>query len=175
MFSDLKLIIVPRHPERVGEIEALLSGRGLIANRRSKPGLPSIESDILIVDVIGELSHWWGMADVAFVGGSMGSRGGQNMIEPAAFGVPVCFGPNTSNFKSTVDGLLNVNASVVVNDSIELHEFMFQMLSNCEESHAIGKRAQEFVLKHQGATERTVALVEATLSGGTGQRIERAA
>ena len=174
-FPGLKLIIVPRHPDRVAEIESLLSGHGLIANRRSKPGPPSAETDILIVDVIGELSHWWAMADVAFVGGSMGSRGGQNMIEPAAFGVPVCFGPNTRNFKSTVDGLLNANASVVVNDSVELNEFMVQMLSNCEQSHAIGKRAQEFVLKHQGATERTVALIEATLSCVVGQRVERAA
>ena len=76
-YADLKLVVVPRHPDRIAEIESVLSERGIAANRRSKHREPAIASDVLIVDVIGELSGWWGLADVAFVGGSMGSRGGQ--------------------------------------------------------------------------------------------------
>ena len=68
-------------------------------SRRStitKPVDPSTK--VILVDAIGELGAWWGLADIGLVGGSMGKRGGQNMIEPAAYGVTLCFGPNTSNF-----------------------------------------------------------------------------
>ena len=174
-FPALKLIIVPRHPDRVSEIEKLLNDNGLSANRRSEQGKPVSLSDILIIDVIGELSGWWGLANVAFVGGSMGSRGGQNMIEPAAYGVPVSFGPNTSNFRSTVDGLLTNEAAVVVHDADELANFAKRMLADPYESNAIGKRAQQFVLQHRGAADRTVELVTESLLGGSGRKLDRAA
>ena len=70
--DNLKLIIVPRHPDRIAEVEKLLSSRGLNANRRSHHRSSVSDSDILIVDVIGELSGWWALADVAFVGGRYG-------------------------------------------------------------------------------------------------------
>ena len=174
-FPRLKLIIVPRHPDRIAEIESLLADRGLSANRRSRHGESSIESDMLIVDVIGELSGWWGLADVAFVGGSMGSRGGQNMIEPAAYGIPVSFGPNTSNFRSTVDGLLTEDAAVVVHDADELASFASKMLTDSFANNAIGKRAQEFVMRHRGAADRTVKLITEVLSGNVNNKIDRAA
>jgi 3-deoxy-D-manno-octulosonic-acid transferase len=137
--------------------------------------LKAIESEILIVDVIGELSGWWGFADIAFVGGSMGSRGGQNMIEPAAYGLPVCFGPNTANFKTTVDGLLSEDAAVVVRDSNELAEFVSGTLVDQGNFIAIGKRAQEFVLKHRGAADRTVAILDEILLRVDDWRLDRAA
>ena len=127
------------------------------------------------MDVIGELSGWWGMADIAFVGGSMGSRGGQNMIEPAAFGVPVCFGTNTANFKSTVDGLLSADAARVVEDASELSAFVSQMLKGRDQAEAIGSRARAFVLQHQGAGEQTVDLILEMLSGANRQRSKQAA
>ena len=174
-FPDLKLVIVPRHPQRIDEITALLSERCLQANRRSLHGQHSIDSDILIVDVIGELSGWWGLANVAFVGGSMGSRGGQNMIEPSAYGIPVCFGPNTSNFQSTVSGLLNSDAATVVYDSTELSLFVSRMLGQHDESVAIGKRAQEFVLQHRGAADRTINILNEFLNREKSPVRERAA
>ena len=86
------------------------------------------------------------------------------MIEPAAFGVPVCFGPNTANFKSTVDGLLAANAATVVADAEELSAFLSQMLSDLSQRDAIGSRAQSFVLEHRGATAQTVDLIQGLLS-----------
>ena len=71
---------------------------------------------VLLVDVVGELGAWWGTAQIAFVGGSMGSRGGQNMIEPAAYGAAVSFGPNTWNFRDIVAAMLAHDAAVVVRD-----------------------------------------------------------
>ncbi len=175
LLPDLKLIIVPRHPDRVREVELLLVDRSLKFNRRSTHGNAVVAANVLIIDVIGELSGWWGLADVAFVGGSMGSRGGQNMIEPAAYGLPVCFGPNTANFKTTVDGLLSKNAAAVVKDSEDLAGFLSLMLSDGDERIAIGKRAQDFVLQHSGAADRTVEILIEILSEENVQRLGRAA
>jgi len=172
-FPNLKLILVPRHPQRAGEAISLLQQHGFTANLRSTNS--TVESDVLIVDVIGELSGWWGLADVAFVGGSMGSRGGQNMIEPAAFGVPVCFGPNTVNFKTTVDGLLECEAAKVVHNAAELAAFATEMLSTDASRQSIGKRAQAFVLQNRGAVGQTAGLVFSTMSGGTTYPVERVA
>src|SRR5207344_3013030 len=66
---------------------------------------------VLLVDTVGELAAWWGTAAIAFVGGSFGPRGGQNMLEPAAYGAAVCFGPNTKNFRDIVAALLDANAA----------------------------------------------------------------
>jgi 3-deoxy-D-manno-octulosonic-acid transferase len=165
---ELRLVIVPRHPFRKREIESLLRSNRLTPIFRSetisKPTLAEhhlIDADsVIVVDVIGELSGWWGLAAVAFVGGSMGSRGGQNMIEPAAFGVPVCFGPNTKNFRSTVSGLLAEGGAVVVQNSNELARFLASVLSDNAMATGIGQKAQKHVLQHQGATERTLDLLE---------------
>src|SRR5690606_21360804 len=103
-FPRLRLILVPRHPHRFDEVAALLDARGLAWQRRSElEGTSSDDPDrgsarILLVDTVGELADWWATAHIGFVGGSMGSRGGQNMIEPAAYGVATCFGPATHNF-----------------------------------------------------------------------------
>ena len=79
------------------------------------PSLPP--SPILLVDAVGELGAWWGTAAIGFVGGSLGNRGGQNMIEPAAYGAAVCLGPNTRNFRDIVAAMLAAEAAVVVADA----------------------------------------------------------
>ena len=72
---------------------------------------------MILIDTIGELGAVWGLADVAFVGGSLRpGRGGQNMMEPAAYGASVMFGPHTANFRDTVDQLLRRNAARRVAD-----------------------------------------------------------
>jgi 3-deoxy-D-manno-octulosonic-acid transferase len=109
------------------------------------------------VDTVGELGAWWGTAHIAFVGGSFGSRGGQNMIEPAAYGAAVCFGPNTWNFRDIVATMLNHQAAVVVHDSGEMTEFVRHCLAEPDFAVALGDRAQSLVVGQLGATERTVA------------------
>ncbi len=78
--------------------------------RTLQPSPPTV----LLVDAVGELGAWWGTARIAFVGGSFGNRGGQNMIEPAAYGAAVSFGPNTWNFRDVVAAMLAHDAAVVV-------------------------------------------------------------
>ena len=86
--------LVPRHPERFDEVADLLRHAGQSYVRRSQaPAAATASARVLLIDSVGELSAWWGLAQIGFVGGSLGKRGGQNMIEPAGYGVSICFGP----------------------------------------------------------------------------------
>jgi 3-deoxy-D-manno-octulosonic-acid transferase len=166
-FPQLRLILAPRHPERCDELEQHLKQLGLSVIRRTKMSndpssnpFANNRQAVLMIDVIGELGGWWGVADIAYVGGSMGKRGGQNMIEPAAYGIPVSFGPNTKNFQTIVDQLLAAEGAVVVHDQQELTQFVERCLTDREWAKQLGSNAQNEVLKHQGASERTSSLLK---------------
>lgn len=194
--APLRLIVVPRHPERFEEVAQLIASTGIPWARRSQlTGVAGDEAQrspqdaassakgtggsasgsvpshpawqILLVDVIGELGAWWGAADVGFVGGSFGSRGGQNMLEPAAYGVPTCFGPNTRNFRDIVRRLLAVDGAKVVADAAELQQFVRRALDDRAWSADLGERARALVLSQQGATQRTVERLAGLLAGET--------
>ena len=185
----LRLVIVPRHPERFNDVARLLDESNLAWCRRTElanqpPALPRViapKSDIeqfdsnapsittakpgaaariLLVDTIGELGAWWGAAQIAFVGGSFGSRGGQNMIEPAAYGAAVSFGPNTWNFRDIVATLIAADAAVVVQDAHALEAFVRRCIENRAYAQALATRAQQLVKSQLGATSRTIALIE---------------
>jgi 3-deoxy-D-manno-octulosonic-acid transferase len=163
---ELRLVIVPRHPERFEDVARLLAASGLPWQRRTdldrQPADPRIR--ILLVDRVGELAAWWGTAHIAYVGGSMGERQGQNMIEPAAYGAAVSFGPKTRNFKDVVAALLPANAAVVVHDGAELTAFVRRALEQSGFADDLGARAQRVVKAQLGATARTVDLLEAMLA-----------
>ena len=164
-FPDLRLVVVPRHPERFDEVHRILSVGHHNYERRSHISQPVSAADwqVLLVDTVGELGAWWGTADIAFVGGSMGSRGGQNMIEPAAYGAAVCFGPNTRNFRDVVSLLLAENAAHVVADGAALTAFVAKCLQSAEFAETIGGRARSLVIQQRGATQRTVDILERLL------------
>jgi len=175
---QLRLILVPRHPVRVPQLCREFENRKIpFALRSSEQATSedasedaseaiSVEGAVLIVDVIGELSAWWGVADAGFVGGSMGTRGGQSMIEPAGFGVPVCFGPNTENFKSTVSPLIENDAAEVVNNGHQIETFIKWSIEMSHLAQAMGLRAQKVVAQNTGAADRTVAGILALSQGG---------
>ncbi|HEY2881529.1 MAG TPA: 3-deoxy-D-manno-octulosonic acid transferase [Pirellulales bacterium] len=179
----LKLVIVPRHPHRFDEVAAMLAQSGLPWRRRSELAAVgdggrqtallappftagSVEPPkVLLVDTVGELGAWWGTATIGFVGGSLySSRGGQNMIEPAAYGVAVSFGPNTQNFRDVVAMLLDANAAVRVNSGDELTAFVRRALDNANFAAELGRNAVALVGKQQGATARTWQRLESLLS-----------
>ncbi len=179
-WPKLRLVLVPRHPDRFDAVAKLLDASGIPWQRRTELGRkrndecgmmndelqPANSSDIhhsprvLLVDVVGELGAWWGTAKIAFVGGSMGSRGGQNMIEPAAYGAAVSFGPNTWNFRDIVAAILQHDAAVVVQDVQQFAQFVERCLKEPEYAAGLGRRAQDMVRSQLGATRRTVELVE---------------
>jgi 3-deoxy-D-manno-octulosonic-acid transferase len=173
----LRLVLVPRHSERFDDLARVLDESHLNWSRRTElthqppapPGVidskprakPGAAGRVLLIDTIGELSAWWGTATIAFVGGSFGSRGGQNMIEPAAYGAAVAFGPNTWNFRNIVASLLAAGAAVVVHDAKELDAFVRRCLTDPAYAATLGTRAQQLVESQLGATRRTVELIEA--------------
>ncbi|HEV7999207.1 MAG TPA: 3-deoxy-D-manno-octulosonic acid transferase [Planctomycetaceae bacterium] len=131
-------------------------GEGAPAENRPRP--------VLLLDTLGELAACWGLADVAFVGGSLTNRGGQNMIEPAGYGAAVLFGPNTQNFRAVVELLLSADAARVVHNGAELTAAVADCLSHPERAQRQGARAQHLVLSQQGATLSTTQIL-ASLPG----------
>ncbi|MBX9654691.1 3-deoxy-D-manno-octulosonic acid transferase [bacterium] len=153
----LKFILVPRHPERFDEVASLFHRENITCVRRScLHGSESSLPDVILGDTVGELAAVWGLADFGYVGGSLEcKRGGQSMIEPAALGVPVCFGPSTANFRVTVEQLLLRQAARQVGSRQELGQQLLQWVKNPKEAAIIGERAQEFIRGQQGAINRT--------------------
>jgi len=177
-FSELRLILVPRHKERFEEVAALvetefrlpLVRRSQLSGRATdtipSPGTAPPVCDappILLLDTLGELSACWGLADIAFVGGSLTQRGGQNMIEPAGYGAAVLFGPNTWNFKDVVELLLAEDAAVVVHSGAELTARLEHLLTHRDQAVELGDRARKLVTAQRGATRRTVELIRTVL------------
>ena len=165
-YPRLRLILVPRHPERFAEVASMLDQQEVEWIRRSEltADRQNTASRILLVDAMGELGAWWGTAQIAFVGGSLGKRGGQNMIEPSGYGAAVSFGPHTQNFRDIVEMLLQHDAAIVVQDRQELAAFVKRCLENPEFARQLGQRAQQFVASQNGATDRTLALLESLLN-----------
>ena len=175
----LRLLIAPRHAERFERVAALVRGRGFAlvrmsgasggrqppehvdsaANSRIAQGADAPRSPVLLLDTLGDLSAAWGLATVAFVGGSLNGRGGQNMLEPAACGAAVTFGPNTRNFADVVGRLLAADAAVVVRNAGELAAVADRFLSDERERRAIGARARSVVRAGRGATAKTADAV----------------
>lgn len=177
---QLRLVLVPRHPERFDAVAQLLDELNIPWQRRSElahqpPAPPGVAARVLLIDTVGELGAWWGAAQIAFVGGSFGPRGGQNMIEPAAYGAAVSFGPNTRNFRDVTAALLAAQAAVVVHNPSELEAFVRRALEDPPWADALGRRAQTFVESQLGATSRTLALVEDLLDPATRNSNRRSA
>jgi 3-deoxy-D-manno-octulosonic-acid transferase len=124
----------------------------------------------LLLDTLGELGACWGLADIAFVGGSLTNRGGQNMIEPAAYGAAVLFGPNTRNFRESVQLLLAADAACVVQNATELTAYVRKLAADQALRVAMGRRAQDAVAAHRGATDRTLKVLIPALSSLSRQR-----
>jgi 3-deoxy-D-manno-octulosonic-acid transferase len=155
---NLRLFVVPRQKDRFEEVAQMLERSGVEFARRSS--CAELGRPVILVDTIGELGALWGLADVAFVGGSLdGRRGGQNMIEPAAFGAAVVFGPHVWNFAETAARLIEAKAACQVADEAQLETVLRLLLDDAAERRRMGAAARDFVLRQQGATEQTIALL----------------
>jgi 3-deoxy-D-manno-octulosonic-acid transferase len=164
-YPGLRLILVPRQRERFDEVAKLLTAQDRSFVRRSELTASLKESDkIILVDTIGELNAIWGLAHIAFVGGSLdGRRGGQNMIEPAAYGAAVVFGPHVWNFRETAARLVEARAALQIAAADGLVEVLSKLLADPTERAQLGLRAQELVKSQQGATERTISCLDTLL------------
>ncbi|WP_422655607.1 lipid IV(A) 3-deoxy-D-manno-octulosonic acid transferase [Leminorella grimontii] len=157
---DLLLILVPRHPERFSTAEQLTAVAGLKFITRSSGKVPTGDEQVVIGDTMGELMLLYGIADVAFVGGSLVERGGHNPLEPAAHGVPVVMGPHTFNFKDICSKLQQAEGLIVATDADSLAESVEGLLSNEEYRQRCGQNATNVLMQNQGALEKLLALLE---------------
>jgi len=149
-------IIAPRHPERGAAIAEMLRERGLKAARRSLGDLPERDSDIYVADTIGELGLLYKLAPVAFIGGSLVERGGQNPIEAVRLGAAVLVGPHWQNFADTYGALIDSRGAVVVHSAEELAKAAHRLLSDEAELAGMRGRADAALAAISGALPRTV-------------------
>jgi 3-deoxy-D-manno-octulosonic-acid transferase len=205
-FPNLKLILVPRAPERFDEVARLVEAGGFRCVRRSglslhppadaggsprlvvvapTPGEPPASAGgrtlprqpppgtpanaVLLIDTLGELGAAWGLATIGFTGGSLNDkRGGQSMIEPAGLGVPVLFGPHTWNFRDAAAGLLEAGGAIQVRDEAELEAGVVRLLTDPALRVRMGDAGRAFVRAQQGATGRTLDMMDEVLGSTSG-------
>lgn len=165
-FKRLRLVIVPRKPERFDEVAALIERFRFKVLRRSSNVPPPLDAPIppvVLGDTMGELGKFYSLAEVVFVGRSLldlGSRQhGSDMIEPAALAKPVIVGPYTGNFDHAIRVLKESDAVLEVVDGESLGQAVRVLISTPAESRAMGRRAQEVVRSEQGATLRHVEAI----------------
>jgi 3-deoxy-D-manno-octulosonic-acid transferase len=165
-FDNLALALAPRHPERVAEVEGILRAAQIEYLKASAPGTAACStSRVLLLDTMGELRAMYGRAAVAFVGGSLLSgRGGQSLVEPAAAGVPVLFGPFHQNQQEIASTLLEARAGAVVRDAAELVRTVTALLRDEAERLAAGGRARAVVERMAGAVGATLMHLRALTS-----------
>ena len=166
-FKDLRLVIVPRKPERFDEVAELIKQTGFELIRYSRvknqaAGESSIErrassiESIILGDTMGDLRKFYSLATIIFVGRSLVPMGGSDMIEAAALGKCTIFGPHAFNFKHTVDALLADNGAIMVDDKDDLLQTMRKCLSEPDSAQKIAQTGREVIRKNQGATARNI-------------------
>ena len=162
-FDRLLLILVPRHPERFHQVAALCQARHLNLLLRSARQPCTTHTDVLLGDTMGELPLLYGLADIAFVGGSLVGVGGHNMLEAAAWELPIITGPHLFNFSEVARLLNEQGASSIVNNSAELAERVEYLLSNRAARLTAGQAALRVLQLNRGSLQRLLQLVEVRL------------
>lgn len=163
-FQDALLILVPRHPNRFDKVARLCEAAGFSIAKRSLHKTPYSYTDILLGDSMGELRLLYAASDVAFVGGSLVSIGGHNLIEPAAVRLPIISGPNLQNFIIISDLLKTANALIIVSDSKNLFTEVAQLFNNPQERKNIGERAYQVSTANRGALNRHLQWINSELN-----------
>ena len=159
-YPDALLILVPRHPERFDEVAKLIHDSGFKFTRRSSGDVLNAACDILLGDTMGELMLLYACVDVAFVAGSLVPRGGHNMLEPAAWALPVLSGPNLFNFEAVSELLISEGAMVIVEDAEALAEQVTRLFAQPNEAKRMGLQAQRVVVENRGALDKQFALIQ---------------
>ena len=161
--EGLLLLLVPRHPQRFGEVAALLARRKLSYQRRSVDGALLPDCRVLLGDSMGEMAAYYTACDLAFIGGSLLPYGGQNLIEACAVGRPLLLGPHMYNFAEASRLALAAGAAVAVADAVTLGERAGELLGDQAALAHMSQAALGFSRAHQGATARNLAICERLL------------
>jgi 3-deoxy-D-manno-octulosonic-acid transferase len=160
-YPSLLLILAPRHPERTAALAELLARHGLGFQRWQslKSGDEVRQEPVVLVDTVGDLFGLYAAADVAFVGGSLVPHGGQNILEPAIWGLTPIYGPHLENFRWAEEILREAGVGNVVRDAPSLAAAVQHLLDNPEERRRLGSAALAALTSHRGAARRQAELV----------------
>jgi len=153
------LVLVPRHPERFRDVAVYVRQRGFEPAMRSQRLADCADAKVFVGDTMGELPLFYAASDVAFVGGTLVERGGHNMLEPAALGLPVLFGPHVFNFAEISRRLIEAGGARTVGDAASLGQAVVDYLCDSDLRHTIGSKGRTFVEGNRGAGDRVVALI----------------
>lgn len=163
----VRVVLAPRHPERAAGVRQTLAAEGVPCVPWSRAAVERValaDDAVVLVDTIGHLETFYSACDVAFVGGSLVPHGGQNMLEPAALGRAVVFGPHVANFAADVRNLLAAGAAVQVSGVSELESVLADLLADEPRRHQLGGRAVALIERSLGATERTLEVLAPLLA-----------
>jgi 3-deoxy-D-manno-octulosonic-acid transferase len=167
---DVLTVLVPRHPERGARIVEMVTAAGLGVAVRSRGEPIRADTAVYVADTIGELGLFYRLAPVAFVGGSLVARGGQNPIEPARLGAAVLAGPNVANFAALYGDLAGAGALATVTDADSLAAAVGALLDDPVAAEAAARAAAAVADRHAGALARTLTrlspLFDAVAAGG---------
>lgn len=163
-------LIVPRHPQRFDEVDALLRKAGLSVARRSQwptdPHAALPQADVWLGDSLGEMALYYGLSDVVLLGGSFAPLGGQNLIEAAACECPVVMGPHVFNFAQASELALEAGAAFTVSDMPTGVQHALTLVGDAPALANARKAALALALAHRGAADRTAAAVVGVLASG---------
>ena len=158
-FPNALLILVPRHPERFERVAGLCKREHLKLARRSRHGSYGPRTQVYLGDTMGELPVVIGSGDVAFIGGSLVPTGGHNMLEAAAQGVAVCFGPHVFNFAAISELLVAEGAARRVGDEVELAQQVIAWFRDASARAEAGENGRRVVRQNRGALARLIGLL----------------
>ncbi len=161
---SLRLAIVPRKPERFGEVAELIENSGfeLVRLSKAKAGKKPEQAGcnaVILGDTMGDLRKFYSLAEIVFVGRSMATMGGSDMMEPTALGKFTVFGEHTFNFKQTVKALLGGDGAIEVKTPGELFEAVCKAIGDKDYAEGIALNGQNVIRQNQGATEKSVSLI----------------
>ena len=166
--SSALLIIVPRHPERFEQVARLAEEAGNQVRKRSQKQVVTLNTNVWIIDTLGELLAACALADVVTMGGSFNEIGGHNPLEPALFHKPVIAGPNMSNFKEILAQLISAQAIVQITENKTMPQTLatevLRLLSDNTAAQLLGKNAYQVVQANQGATQRSLTALQNLLN-----------
>jgi hypothetical protein len=161
-YSDIVLILAPRHIKRAGEIGALIRGRGHQCQLRTEIGQGKTKrsAPILIVDTFGELFNIYSVATVVFCGASLVPLGGQNPLEPAVWGKPILYGPHMEDFMDAKEMLESARGSIRVADPRDWRKRFLRLLEHPEKAHTVGRHARETAVQMPAAAHRHAEVIK---------------
>ena len=167
---DALLLWAPRHPERFAAVAAACARAEFRVAQRRRDELPQAQTQVFVIDTLGELMSFYAASDVAFVGGSLQEVGGHNLLEPAALGVPALVGPHTFNFQEITELLMDVGAVQRVTDAASLSKKLGQLFRHSDERHRRGEAGRVRIAAERGALARTLKMIDRCWPAGEAAR-----